>query len=209
MILPSWTPSPGRKLGKAHQERQMLTKYVMDMIASFKSDKRIIIWDLFNEPGHHAKVGDTRFINRLFRWARAASPTQPLTICAWGKRNMIKRIINHSDIISFHIYDDHGKLKKSIKRHKKHNRPMICTEWMARPRGSDFATDLPLFKKENVGCYQWGLVKGRTQAQFPWSNKPGGKVDPEAGWFHDILHKDGTPYRKEEVDTIKRIIKGE
>ena len=122
---------------------------------------------------------------------------------------MVDRIIKQSDIITFHIYADYNKLKKSIKSFRKHNRPVICTEWMARSEGSDFAADLPLFKKENVGCYQWGLVNGRTQAQFPWSNKPGGKVDLEAGWFHDILHKDGTPYRKEEVDTIKKIIKGE
>ncbi len=61
-----------------------------------------------------------------------------------------------------------------------------------------------MFKSENIGCYQWGLVNGRTQCQYSWWNKPGGEVDPKTGWFHDILYKDGIPYRKEEYD-IDRI----
>ena len=52
-------------------------------------------------------------------------------------------------------------------------------------------------------------INGRTQAQFPWWNKPGGQVDPKIGWFHDILHNDGTPYRPDEIETIRRIIAGE
>jgi len=92
---------------------------------------------------------------------------------------------------------------------KQQGRPVICTEWMARARGSRFDTDLPVFKQERVGCYQWGLVNGRTQAQFPWWNGPGGQVDPKVGWFHDILHSDGTPYRPDEVETIRRIIAGQ
>ena len=118
-------------------------------------------------------------------------------------------MIANSDVISFHRYANFNGLKSFIKELKNHGRPVICTEWMARVKGSNFAIDLPLFKNEDVGCYQWGLVNGRTQCQYPWSNKRGGKVNPKTGWFHDILHKDGTPYRKEEIDAIKEIIKGE
>jgi len=118
-------------------------------------------------------------------------------------------ILAESDVISFHIYGPLENLKRRIGQMKRHGRPVICTEWMARPRGSRFDTDLPVFKQEHVGCYQWGLVNGRTQAQFPWWNKPGGQVDPKFGWFHDILHKDGTSYRPDEIETIRRIIAGE
>ncbi|MCP4250844.1 MAG: hypothetical protein GY778_27720, partial [bacterium] len=86
---------------------------------------------------------------------------------------------------------------------KKHGRPVLCTEWMARALGSKIETDLPLFKREEVGCYMWGLVNGRAQFQFPWWNKPNGPLH-EAGWFHDILHKDGTPYRVREIEAIRK-----
>jgi len=48
-----------------------------------------------------------------------------------------------------------------------------------------------------------GFVNGRTQAQFPWWNKPNGPVH-EAGWFHDVLHADGRPYRPEEIEAIRK-----
>ena len=70
-----------------------------------------------------------------------------------------------------------------------------------------FDTDLPIFMAERLGCYQWGLVSGRTQCRFPWSNKPGGAEDPKTGWFHDILYADGTPYRVAEVEAIKTTLR--
>ena len=73
---------------------------------------------------------------------------------------------------------------------------------MARPRGSRWDTDLPLFKREAVGCYNWGLVNGRTQCQFAWNDKRG---TPEpAVWFHDLFHRDGRPYDPAEHAAIRR-----
>jgi len=208
MILPSWTPSPGRKCGLDPDERPILKRYVQDVIASFRDDKRVVIWDLYNEPMNRAKVGDAALLEEIFAWARAAGPKQPLTISVWNANRRINQVmLAHSDVVSYHAYTDYEGQKRAIRLHKKPGRPVVCTEWFARAKGSRFETELPLFKREKVGCYQWGLVNGRTQAHFPWWNKPGGKVDPKAGWFHDILHRDGTPYRKEEVETIRRVIK--
>jgi Cellulase (glycosyl hydrolase family 5) len=210
MIAPSWTPSPGKKLGSAPKEKPILEKYVKDMISSFKSDKRIVIWDLYNEPLGSVKVGKPAFLKEVFVWAREANPTQPMTVGIWNDTSGINRvIIENSDVISFHAYTDLDGMKNYIKEFKKYGRPVLNTEWMARVKGSSFSTELPLFKSENVGCYQWGLVNGRTQCQYPWSNKPNGEIDPETGWFHDILHKDGTAYRKEEIDIITELLKRE
>jgi hypothetical protein len=74
---------------------------------------------------------------------------------------------------------------------------------MARTQGSLFEKCLPVFKKERVGCINWGLVSGKTQTIYPWGS-PGGSAEPEL-WFHDIFHSDGTPYRVEEVDFIREI----
>ena len=94
-------------------------------------------------------------------------------------------------------------MQQAIARHKAHGRPVICTEWMARLQGSRWDTDLPLLRQEKVGCYCWGLVNGRTQAQFPWWSKRG---DPEpVVWFHDLLRCDGSPYNPAEIAVLRQV----
>jgi hypothetical protein len=73
---------------------------------------------------------------------------------------------------------------------------------MARWLGSRWDTDLPLFKREAVGCYNWGLVNGRMQCQFGWGSKRG-SPEPKI-WFHDLYHKDGTPYDPKEIESIRK-----
>jgi len=110
-------------------------------------------------------------------------------------------MLAESDVISYHRYGDYNSQRAAIAAHKAHGRPVICTEWMARATGSRWDTDLPLFKAEGVGCLCWGLVNGRTQAQFSWRNKRG---DPEPKvWFHDLFHRDGTPYDPAEIKAIR------
>lgn len=205
MILSSWTPSPGKKLGFDLEERPLLKRYVKDMLSSFGSDKRVVIWDLYNEPMNAVRVGTPDFLREIFLWAREAAPSQPLTISVWGDHATNPVMLGYSDVVSFHCYTNFDGLKNWIERLKKHGRPMVNTEWMARPTGSSIETDLPLFREEGVGCYMWGLVNGRTQCQFPWWNKPNDPIH-EAGWFHDIFHKDGTVYRPKEIEVIKREI---
>ena len=128
---------------------------------------------------------------------RAAAPTQPLTMSPWGGPVEIsRRQLELSDIVSFHFYGDHAGLQNQIASYKKLQRPIINTEWMARLQGSRWETDLPLFKREAVGCYCWGLVNGRTQCQFAWYHRRG-TPEPKV-WFHDLFHCDGRPYNSGE-----------
>mgnify|MGYP001603961370 CR=1 FL=1 len=84
---------------------------------------------------------------------------------------------------------------------------MICTEYMARSRNSRFSNILPMLKKENIGAINWGLVAGKSNTIYSWETPiPDGAQPIE--WFHDIFKKDGTPYRQDEVDLIKRLNSG-
>jgi len=75
---------------------------------------------------------------------------------------------------------------------------------MARTRGSYFSNVMPMLKAENVGAINWGLVSGKTNTIYAWDTPiPDGSQPKE--WFHDIFHKDGTPYRQEEIDLIKKL----
>jgi hypothetical protein len=179
--------------------------YVRDVIESFGGHPAVLFWDLFNEPLGPAQVGTENFLHELFSHARMVSPPQPLTVGGFADNALLHPLLHRlSDILSFHSYESLKGLQAISGELQKEGRPVICTEWMARPYGSRFETDLPYFHDARIGCYQWGLVNGRTQCQFPWDNKPG-DPEPEAGWFHDLLHPDGTPYRPAEIETIRRM----
>jgi hypothetical protein len=83
-------------------------------------------------------------------------------------------------------------------------RPVICTEYMARLRGSTFENTMPMLKKENVGAINWGLVSGKTNTIYAWDTPMPNGDEPKL-WFHDVFRKDGTPYKQEEADLIKKL----
>jgi hypothetical protein len=202
-----WMQSPGSKLVTDPGGWARLERYVKDVLAAFAADERILMWDLYNESGNNG-LGDRSLalLQAAFGWARAVRPQQPLTAGVWFDNQRITDFqVEASDVITFHNYNDASSLSEQIRRLKALGRPVICTEYMARTRGSRFVTHLPIFKQEQVGCFNWGLVSGKTQTIYPWGSPPGGP-EPEL-WFHDIFHKDGTPYDSAEVELIKKLRK--
>jgi hypothetical protein len=184
-----------------------LEEYVKDIITAYKDDPRVIVWDLYNEPGASRHGNESLpLVKNVFRWARDINPTQPLTVGIYNLRfhDLNAFSINNSDIITYHNYNDLPLHSAELNLLKLYNRPMICTEWMARHFNSKFQNVLPMLKKENVGSINWGLVAGETNTLYKWGEPmPDGK-EPEL-WFHDILRKDGTPFDQAEVDSIKAV----
>ncbi len=201
-----WTASPGLTRVTDRSAWPDLQRYVVDVVGSFARDRRVIAWDLYNEPGN-SKMGNKSLplLEATFDWARSVGHTQPLTVGVWndGLTDLNRCCIERSDVISFHRYGKLGTIQSKIAALKAHGRPILCTEWMSRVLGSRFETDLPLFKRERVGCYCWGLVNGKTQTHFPWGS-PKGAPEPEV-WHHDLFRRDGTPYRPEELEVIRSI----
>jgi hypothetical protein len=222
-----WVQSPGATaLGDASQYPR-LRAYVQGVVGAFANDDRILAWDVWNEPGADnagsyskeelrdklARV--TLLLPQAFAWARAAHPVQPLTSGVWavdtspdgadlGALQQIQ--LRESDIVTFHNYSWPEYFKREVAWLKKYNRPVICTEYMARSVGSTFETILPIAKRERVGVINWGFVAGRTQTYFPWESWQHPYVlDQPPVWFHDVLRPDGTPYRQAEVDLIRQL----
>ena len=67
-----------------------------------------------------------------------------------------------------------------------------------------FESLLPVFDEHQVGCYNWGLVAGRTQTYYPWGS-PQNAPEP-AQWQHDILRQDGSPFSRGEWGFIKTFL---
>ena len=184
-----------------------LEKYVTDIMTTFGNDSRILLWDLYNEPGN-SDYGNASLplLKAVFRWAQAVRPSQPLSAGVW--RNDLKDLnafqLNNSDITTYHCYDTPDIQQQAIDTLAKYGRPMICTEYMARTRGCTFQNTMPLLKKNNVGAINWGFVSGKTNTIYAWSSPMPEGGEPEL-WFHDIFRPDGTPYNKEETDLIKSL----
>ncbi len=223
-----WVQSPGAAALADPQQYPRLKAYVEGLIGAFAKDDRILAWDLWNEPGadnagsyarEELKDKEARvktLLPQVFEWARDAHPTQPLTAGVYdvdastGSGNLgdLQEIeIRNSDVVTFHNYGWPEEFKAEVAwLKKKYNRPVICTEYMARSVGSTFDGILPLASQENIGAINWGFVAGKTQTYYPWESWQHPYIlDEPPVWFHEVLRGDGTPYRQAEVDLIKKL----
>lgn len=183
--------------------------YVKDVLTTFKDDDRVLLWDLWNEPGNSSYgVSTLPLLKRVFEWAREINPSQPLTCGVWNWDKSFAPLnsfqLENSDVVSYHNYNDVEDHRQCIKYLQMMNRPLICTEYMARRNNSLFQTIMPLLKENKVVAINWGFVSGKTNTIFAWDEPLPDLQEPPL-WFHDIYRQDGTPFSQEEVDTIKSL----
>ena len=221
-----WVQSPGAAALQDESQYPRLEAYVKGVVSAFAKDPRVLAWDLWNEPdntntGSYSRLEPKNKVElvlallpKVYEWARAAHPSQPLTSGVWdgdwsadNKLSPMERIqLGESDILTFHNYSWPENFQKHVRWLERYHRPIICTEFMARPMGSTFDTILPLAKKDRVGAINWGLVAGKTQTYLPWDSwqRPYVLEQPPV-WFHEVFHRDGTPYREEEARIIRQL----
>lgn len=219
-----WVQSPGAAILSDTSRYGELKAYLQGVMQHFKDDRRVKLWDLFNEPDND---NGGRFPDELkdkyqyafillkdaFQWAREVNPSQPLTVAPWhrdwsdtAKMDPMDRFMfDHSDVISFHCYETQASTSSKVQLLQRYGRPLICSEYMARPTGSTFEQILPLFKTQHVGAINWGFVDGKTQTIYPWDSWQKKYTAAPKVWFHDILHHDGTPYDPKEVALIRQL----
>jgi Cellulase (glycosyl hydrolase family 5) len=222
-----WVQSPGAAALDDPSQYPRLEAYVKGVVKAFAKDDRVLGWDVWNEPdngnGGSYAAGEPKdktervlaLLPQVFKWAREAGATQPLTSGVWkgGDWSVFEKLspmekiqMENSDVISFHNYDKPEVLEQRVKSLQVYGRPLICTEYMARGNGSTFAGSLPILKREHVGAINWGLVAGRSQTYLPWDSWEHPYTDREpAIWFHEVFRNDGEPYNKEETALIKQV----
>jgi hypothetical protein len=199
-----WIKDPGDLIHK-DSILPMLETYVKDILSTFGKDNRIVMWDLYNEPGAYEKRS-MNLLTKVFAWAHQINPSQPVSSGIWNKKlvDFNKFQIENSDVINYHNYDNDSSQKLAIDSLRIYGKPLICTEYMARRSNSLFTNVMPLLKKENVAAINWGLVSGKTNTIYGWDDPHPDGSEPSL-WFHDIFRKDGTPYKQEEIDFIKKL----
>jgi hypothetical protein len=203
-----WLKSPTTDILNDPTRWDYLENYVTDILRRFGRDNRVLMWDLYNEPGNSRKLYEKTLplLKQTFCWAWRVNPDQPITAGVYTYDEKYKLtnefLLAVSDVITFHDYNEAKDLENTIRRLKPYGRPLICTEWLRRPV-STIIENLEIFKHEKVGCLNWGLVSGKTQTIYPWKSKPGSSK-PEI-WFHDIFRPDGSPFNPAEIELFKKL----
>jgi len=202
-----WLRDPGAIWYEEPRLSDTLEAYVKDVMSSFRHDRRILLWDLYNEPGN-SHYGDSSLdlLQKVFHWARQVNPDQPLSSGLWsvslGDLNLFQS--SHSDVITYHNYDAPSAHDAALDILEKFGRPLLCTEYMARRNNSLFTNIMPLLKSRHVAAINWGLVSGKTNTIYAWDTPVSDGSEPVL-WFHDIFRKDGTPFRQSEIDAIREL----
>lgn len=191
-----WVNSPARDLALRYSKGEASKKeiahlkgYIQETLSHFKDDERILMWELYNEPGRgsgengnmagqnggKSSMGDKsrHLVYDSWGWAREINPSQPITSNSAGSVGKANTQINrvNSDIHSIHSYSNAENLRKIILDYKSDGRPVVVTEWLARTNKSEVATCLPVMKELNVGAVNWGFVSGKTGTVWPWSSR--------------------------------------
>ena len=227
-----WVQAPGSAILGDSLRHFEVKNYIKGIMSHFAEDDRVVGWDLYNEPDNVSPI-DPKYpdrgpevkdkhiytlalLKKTFKWAREVNPSQPLTVGLWKDPNtwgtidslsaIDKFAISNSDVISFHAYGDLNETRKKIEDLEKYNRPLLCTEYLARGEKNTFQNMLPLFKEKEVAAINWGFVAGKTNTAFPWSSWEEQFDSLPKIWHHDIYLPDKTPFDKKEIDFLKGIL---
>src|SRR5438477_9674356 len=117
-----WVQSPGAAALMDASQYDRLRQYVQGVLGIYRYDRRILAWDLWNEPDNTNDSSYRRLepankvhlvlalLDKVFVWARAVEPLQPLTSGLWkgdwsapDKLGPMETLqMAQSDVISFH-----------------------------------------------------------------------------------------------------------
>ncbi len=219
-----WVQSPGAERLGDPRYIPVMRDYVTSVMTQFRNDDRVLGWDLWNEPDNPARQYRNversdkeqlvaNLLPQVFRWARAVDASQPLTSGVWrgdwgqpqGRSAISDIQLANADVITFHSYAEPAGFESRINELTPLGRPILCTEYMARPRGSTVESILPVAKRHNVGAINWGLVAGKTQTYFPWESWDHPYTSVPKVWFHDLIRPEGRPFQDIEALTVRKL----
>ncbi len=189
---------------------------VTEIVGKYREDKRIICWNVYNEPG--ITIGVERsipLIKLMFETVRKMDPSQPL--CAdvyyWTGYKTFRAneqvCVDLSDVISWHCYKPLERFVVDYEDLKKLGRPILLTEWLNRIQKQYVREIYPVLYLERINCWCWGFVAGKTQTYEPWDSlwdqyelSNGTKDFDFTSWQHDLFRPSLRPYNPKEIELI-------
>lgn len=195
-----------------------LEQKVRQVIRHFRGDERIIFWDLWNEPAMYDTTTPDimKTIRLMAQWAREEGCTQAISCSiVWdagntstggtyaAQRNAAEAEMDVHNFHSYGMQEGYGSNVAAVCRRLKaiSDRPIICTEALARPGGSTMAISLRQCAKNKVGFYTWGLYTCDSNWEVTWYKSTYYAYEPN---FHCIYYAGGDPIDRREEEYVQQ-----
>ena len=208
-----WAQCP-QKRDRDPDNLEKFKPYIQEIIRAYRTDKRVLFWEIFNEPAPGAEYSD-RLKRAGYRWAKEVEPIQPVLNCEKGARGWAD--CADSDIVDAHIYlHDFGPLDYLAGANPQ--KGTVITEAGARWKAGikNFGDPCEMIhwlelrrnqQRTTPGVYLcWELMVGNSNCRWHWRDKPGAP-EPEIPWC-GLLWPDATPVSLAETEAIRRYATG-
>jgi hypothetical protein len=170
---PAWVNNPGFSRLK---QRDALERYVRDVVTPFRGDRRVLGWDVMNEPMadfHHVTRAERdaiwEFVRHFCGFVKQTDPTHPITV-GEAVVEYLPKNAGHVDFLSVHSYAaDRDEFKKDLDLARHYGRscgkPVVVTECGNPGAGQKYEMVFDVLGKERLGFYFWELMIGKIQFQ--------------------------------------------
>lgn len=209
---------PGYNLIDESKYEEKFYEMISTIVNKYKNDTRIILWDIYNEPGNSLRnMMSYPYLVKAFEITRSFNPIQPCSACCWSydeNNKPFKEIeliaLELSDVITYHGYMNYEKHHETVTYLKdKYQRPLFNTEWLHRIWHNNVHDLYPYFRKNKIACFNWGWVTGKSQTREPWEwlfneyDKNKNRDWDFSKWQHDLVRPNLRPYDYKEYEIIK------
>eukprot|EP01064_Diplonema_japonicum_P018979 TRINITY_DN27685_c0_g1_i1.p1 TRINITY_DN27685_c0_g1~~TRINITY_DN27685_c0_g1_i1.p1 ORF type:complete len:356 (+),score=30.54 TRINITY_DN27685_c0_g1_i1:2-1069(+) len=174
-----------------------LRDFITAVFARFKSDPRILIWDLWERPSEDDLID----LALVFEIASGSNPTAPLTSSidlSISTTHAVQAQQHLSDVISYHHSGGLPSLASLVKRFSAEGKATLCASYLTRSMNVTPVTALPIFKGNLTPSFTTGLIQGEASLTYTAASffKPLGE-EPYV-WEHDVISANGVAHRYEE-----------
>ena len=182
--------------------------YVQGVVKRFAADKRVLWWEVYNEPNRSAFTQN--LCKQGYAWAKELKPAQPV-LCCWNDRPETDIVDAHNYGQNFAAWDKQADMNPA--------KGTLFTEAGARwyytkPRSNGTPTEVMAWLrrrkaagKTTPGVYLcWELMVGNSHCRWYWGTKHAAP-EPPVPWC-GLLWPDGTPVSLAEAESVRSYVTG-
>jgi len=185
-----------------------LKAYVQDVVRPHRQDKRVLWWEIYNEPNRRDPFS-LRLRRTAYAWVKELAPVQPVISC-WDDNEATDVVDAHNYRARFAAWDRQADLNPA--------KGAVFTEagarWYApRPSNGEPVEVIHwLTGRRDAGKYVpgvylcWELMVGNSNCRWYWGTKDG-TPEPTIPWC-GLLWPDGTPVSLAEAEAVCSYVTG-
>jgi hypothetical protein len=166
-----WLNNPGYSRIAADDWSKLET-YVRDVVTRFAGDRRVLMWDVMNEPmadfEHVTRAERDRiwkFCRRFCAFVKGIDAGHPITV-GHATVDYLPRTADLVDVLSVHSYAAHEDwlqedLDLALGVGRECGKPVIVSEFGNPAAGQKYDMGLDVIEKNRLGFFFWELMIGK------------------------------------------------